>query len=75
MSLNNLLPLPTELNNLILYKHGGLSTPTALIINKYIDRFLWMNGDYKTIDEKNKEEEGGGVSYFIWNSFNNFGFN
>ena len=34
-----------------------------------------MNGEYKNIDEKNEEAPGGTQSYFIWNSFYNFGFN
>ncbi len=72
--MDDLLPLPKELNNLIIYKYGGLSTPTSIIMNNYINQFLWMNGDYKKIDEKNEEQPGDIQSYFIWNSFNNFGF-
>ena len=36
MSTTNQLPfLPTELINLIIYKHGGITTPTATLIKGY----------------------------------------
>ena len=35
MDLNKLLPLPAELNNIILYKYKGLSHPTALLIKNF----------------------------------------
>ena len=40
-----------------------------------INCFLWMNGDYKPIDEKNAEEdeEGDKQSSFIYNIIWNFG--
>ncbi len=53
-------------------------TPSALIFGNYINMFLWMDGEYKGIDERNEEEEfideDLEQSYFIWNAFNNFGF-
>jgi len=36
MTTTNQLPfLPTELINLIIYKHGGLTTPTAMLMKGY----------------------------------------
>ena len=33
MNINKLLPLPAEINNIILYKYKGLSHPCSIIIN------------------------------------------
>ena len=49
-------------------------SPTANIMKVYINMFLWMNGDYQSIDNKNELAPGGEQSYFVWNSFHNFGF-
>ena len=38
-----------------------------------INCFLWMDNNYKPIDEKNKEYPNGETSYFIWNLFHNYG--
>jgi hypothetical protein len=74
----------TTLNNdvisLILYKQKGLTHPTALIMQKQINMFLWLNGDYKPIDLKNAEAdsgifcEAGKLSYFVHDTFYNSGF-
>jgi hypothetical protein len=66
--------LPIEIINKILYENKGLTHPTAEIMNNYINQFLWMNGDFKEIDEKNKEEEIDDMSYFLNNAFYNLGF-
>ncbi len=71
-TINSVLPL--EIINKIVYKHKGLTHPTAKIIHSIIEEFEWMDNDYKTVDEKNKEEEGGELSYFLYNKFYNFGF-
>tara|TARA_R110000772_G_scaffold59396_1_gene134624 strand:- start:125 stop:409 length:285 start_codon:yes stop_codon:yes gene_type:complete len=71
-TLNSVLPL--EMINKIVYTHKGLTHPTAEMIKPLINQFEWMNGDYKTLDEKNKEEEGDDMSYFLFNQFHNFGF-
>jgi phosphoserine aminotransferase len=54
-------------------------TPSAVIMEEYINMFLWMDGEFKEIDARNEEEgefidEDLEQSYFIWNAFNNFGF-
>ena len=54
-TLNSVLPL--EMINKIVYTHKGLTHPTAEMIKPLINEFEWMNGDYKTLDERNKEEE------------------
>ena len=49
-------------------------TPSAVIMGQYINMFLWMDGEYKGIDERNEEEENEELSYFVHNAFYNFGF-
>ena len=49
-------------------------SPTAKIMKVYINMFLWMDGVYQTIDDKNGLIQDGNNSYFVWNSFHNFGF-
>ena len=48
--------------------------PTAKIMDDYINLFLWMDDDYKPIDEKNAEVVNDKQSYFIYNTFYNIGF-
>jgi hypothetical protein len=73
--MNENMMMPQEIINLILFKYKGLIHPTASIMNEYIEAFLYMNGEYKHIDEKNLEGgENAKNSYFIWNAFHNFGF-
>ena len=71
-TLNSVLPL--EMINKIVYTHKGLTHPTSTMIKSLINEFEWMDGDYKTLDDKNKEEEGEEMSYFLCNQFHNFGF-
>ncbi len=67
-SINN-TTLNSDVISLILYKQKGLTHPTALIMQQQIDCFLWLNGEYKPIDEKNAEEPGGKLSYFVHDLF------
>ena len=50
------------------------TNPTAKIMKDYINLFLWMDDDYKPIDEKNAEVVNDKQSYFIYNTFYNIGF-
>jgi len=67
--------LPAHLQSDILYKNKGIASPTAEIMQNYISQFEWMNGEFKTVDERNAEEPSDKQSYFISNSFYNYGFN
>tara|TARA_R110000737_G_scaffold944_1_gene2758 strand:+ start:177 stop:905 length:729 start_codon:yes stop_codon:yes gene_type:complete len=58
----------------IFKKEGDTTNPTAKIMDEYINQFLWMDDDYKPIDEKNAEVVNDKQSYFIYNTFYNIGF-
>mgnify|MGYP003681307347 CR=1 FL=1 len=60
----------TTLNNDVI----SLTHPTALIMKKQINCFLWLNGNYKPIDLKNAEATCGKLSYFVHDTFFTNGF-
>ena len=54
-TLNSILPL--EMINKIMFEHKGLTHPTAIMIKQLITDYEYMDGDYKTLDQKNEEED------------------
>ncbi len=39
--------------------------PTAIIMQKQINTFLWLGDNYKPIDLKNEDAPYGPISYFV----------
>ncbi len=54
-AINSVLPL--EMINKIMYENKGLTHPTATMIKELINDFEYMDGDYKTLDQKNEDED------------------